>query len=233
MTSAPRPPIVAVTRCHRLPDYEAAIRAAGADVRVVDAGHDPTRAIADTDGLLLTGGDDVDPARYGEAPHASYVPAEPGRDAFEIAVVRRALEASRPVLAICRGLQVLNVACGGSLIQDISTEAGSLLRHRLLPATALAHDIAVDPSSRLAALLRTQLASGTLAVNSRHHQAVRRPGEGLQITATAADGIIEALERSGGGFCLGVQWHPENFVATGRFAPIFEGFVDACRRQRT
>ena len=136
-------PIVAITPCKKPRDYEAAVRRAGATPRPLDARRcgRPT-ALRGVDGLLLTGGDDVDPALYGEAPHPTFDVAEPGRDAFEIDLVRRALDADLPVLAICRGLQVLNVALGGTLIQDIPSEPGRLLPHDAEgPPTTLAHTV--------------------------------------------------------------------------------------------
>jgi putative glutamine amidotransferase len=182
------------------------------------------------DGLLLTGGDDVDPVFFGEPAHATYEPAEPGRDAFELALVRLALAADLPVLAICRGLQVLNVAVGGTLIQDIPSEPGGFAAHSLGPSTRLAHDVAVVEGSRLAILLEPRASGGRCAVNSRHHQAIRALGTGLVATATAPDGIVEGVESNGHKFCVGVQWHPESFHRTGEFEELFRGFVDACRR---
>ena len=184
------------------------------------------------DGLLLTGGGDIDPALYGAQPHPSFVAAEPGRDAYEIALVRAALAADLPVLAICRGMQVLNVACGGDLVQDIPTEVNGALPHAVNePRYALAHEVWVTATSRFAALMKDELEDGeSCQVNSRHHQAVRHAGDGLEVVATAPDGVIEALERPAARFCLAVQWHPENFWRTGEFRPLFEGFVEAARR---
>jgi putative glutamine amidotransferase len=205
-------PIVAITPCRKPRDYEAAVLAAGATPRPLTLG-DPTAAALDgVDGLLLTGGDDVDPALYGEAPHPTY-------------------DVSDPVLAICRGLQVLNVALGGTLIQDIPSEPATLLQHDAEgPPTTLAHTVAVTPGSCLAALVGPD---ETRAVNSRHHQAVRALGQGLVVTATSPDGVIEAAEVPTARFCVGVQWHPENFHLTGEFDRLFEGFVGACRTRRT
>ena len=220
-------PIVAITPCKKPRDYEAAIRRAGATPRPLGVDEPTASALEGVDGLLLTGGDDVDPALYGEPAHASYDVSEPGRDAFEIDLVRRALAADLPVLAICRGLQVLNVALGGTLIQDIPSEPAPLLPHDADgPPTTLAHTVAVTPGSCLAALVGPD---DNRAVNSRHHQAVRALGEGLVVTATSPDGVIEAAEVPAARFCVGVQWHPENFHSTGEFDGLFEGFVRACR----
>jgi putative glutamine amidotransferase len=223
-------PIVAITPCRKPLDYEAAVRRTGATVRPLLLSERPADVLPGVDGLLLTGGDDVDPALYGEPPHSTFEVAEAGRDAFEIDLVRRALDADLPVLAICRGLQVLNVALGGTLIQDIPSEPDPHLQHDATgPPTTLAHPVAVVTDSRLAALVG---AGTTPAVNSRHHQAVRVLGPGVVATAVAADGIIEAAEVPGAHFCLGVQWHPENFHRTGEFDALFKGFVDACRARR-
>jgi len=224
-------PRIAVTPCKRPTDYDAAIRQAGGDpwVPVID-GDEPADLLRQVDGLLLTGGDDVDPVFFGEIAHATYEPAEPGRDAFELALVRLALAADLPVLAICRGLQVLNVAAGGTLIQDIPSEPGGFGAHSLGPSTQLAHDVAVVEGSRLATLLEPRTSGGRCAVNSRHHQAIRALGTGLVVTATAPDGIVEGVESDGHRFCVAVQWHPESFHRTGEFEELFRGFVDACRR---
>jgi gamma-glutamyl-gamma-aminobutyrate hydrolase PuuD len=222
-------PTVAITPCRKPRDYEAAVRRAGAVPRPLALDDAAATALEGVDGLLLTGGDDVDPALYGEAAHPTYDVSEPGRDAFEIDLVRRALAADLPVLAICRGLQVLNVALGGTLVQDIPSEPGSHLAHEAAGATTLAHTVSVRPGSCLAALVGPD---DTRAVNSRHHQAVRALGHGLVVTATSPDGVIEAAEVPAARFCVGVQWHPENFHATGEFDRLFDGFVDACRTRR-
>jgi len=220
-------PVVAITPCKKPRDYEAAVSRAGATPRPLSLDEAAATALEGTDGLLLTGGDDVDPSLYGEAPHPTYDVTEAGRDAFEIDLVRRALAADLPVLAICRGLQVLNVALGGTLIQDIPSEPGTRLQHDTEgPPATLAHTVEVKPGSCLAALVGPD---ATRAVNSRHHQAVRVLGQGLVVTATSPDGVIEAAEVPSARFCVGVQWHPENFHATGEFSGLFEGFVAACR----
>jgi putative glutamine amidotransferase len=224
-------PVIAITPCKKPRDYDAAVRRAGATPKPLSLDDPTATALDGVDGLLLTGGDDVDPAIYGEPPHPTYDVSEPGRDAFEIDLVRRALDADLPVLAICRGLQVLNVALGGTLIQDIPSEPAPLLRHDADgPPTTLAHTVSVTPGSCLAALVGPD---DTRAVNSRHHQSVRVPGQGLVVTATSPDGVIEGAEVPGARFCVGVQWHPENFHATGEFSGLFEGFVSACRNRRT
>lgn len=230
---ADRKPIIGVTRCSRMDDYLASVERAGARVRVLETGESPRKVVAEIDGLLLTGGGDIDPVFYGEDRHPSLEDAEPGRDEFEIDLARRAVAADLPLLAICRGAQVLNVAAGGSLVQDIPSGVSAPLAHSIrMPRDAHAHDVRVSTGSRLARALG---AAGTPAqscrVNSRHHQSVARLGAGLVASATAADGIIEGIEKPDAAFCIGVQWHPENFCRTGEFAPLFESFVSAARER--
>lgn len=163
------------------------------------------------DGLLLTGGEDVAPSRYGAVPHpATGAPCEE-RDATEIALVHAARARELPLLAICRGVQLLAVALGGTLVQDIASECPGALAHDGGAPDARVHDVRVVPTSRLA----TALGAGALRVNSRHHQAVATPGAGCAITATAPDGIVEGIEWTASDWwALGAQWHPEELTAT-------------------
>jgi putative glutamine amidotransferase len=225
-------PTIAIAPCRQIADYVESIRRAGAEAVELTLADPPDAVVGRVDGVLLTGGGDIDPALYGALAHLSHVAAEPGRDTFEIALVRAALAADLPVLAICRGMQVLNVAFGGDLVQDIPTEVNGALHHDVRePRYAIAHEVWVTATSRLAALMKDDLEDGeSCQVNSRHHQAVRHVGDGLEVVATAPDGVIEAVERPTARFCLGVQWHPENFWRTGEFRPLFEGFVEATRR---
>jgi putative glutamine amidotransferase len=159
----------------------------------------------------------------------------PERDEFEIGLVRAARARGLPIFAICRGIQVLNVACGGTLVQDIPTQVENALDHALKvpPHTSFeyAHDVWVENDSLLARLMQERLSgSDSCAVNSRHHQAVKELAPGFRVVATAPDGIVEAIEDPHARFCLGVQWHPENFWRTGEFRCLFEAFVEACRR---
>ena len=222
-------PIIAIPPCDKLRDYEESIRRAGADVRVLDRAIDrPEDVIRSAQGILLPGGGDVMPSIYGEAAHRTYSAAEPGRDDYELELARRAVEADVPLLGICRGIQVLNVARGGSLVQDIQDEIGVTVNHtqRDSPVT-IAHEVWISEGSLLDRLMRERLESDSCPVNSRHHQAPKVLGAGLIVSATAPDGVIEAIEDSSRRFCLGVQWHPENFSRTGEFRPIFEGFIQA------
>ncbi len=226
---------VAFTR----PDYTAALEAAGAEVRELSPAAGPAQhALEGLDGILLTGGPDVRPALYGVAvPHPT-VEIEDERDAFELPLVRAAIERGLPLLAICRGVQVLNVAAGGTLVQDLpSARPGGLNHSVVTPKTAISHDVAVVPGSRLAEVVAPHLKSdGRLDVNSRHHQAVDVVAPGFVVSATASDGTIEAIEAAQSidaarvGFCVGVQWHPENFWRTGETASLFTSFVAAAGR---
>ena len=225
-------PIIGIPACDKLRDYEEPIRRNGADVRVLDrAVARPEDVIRTVDGLLLPGGGDVLPSIYGEAAHPTYSAAEPGRDDYELELARRAVVADLPLLAICRGIQVLNVARGGSLVQDIPEEVGSTVNHthRESPVT-IAHEVWITEGSLLDRLMHERLEGDSCLVNSRHHQAPKRLGTGLAVSATAPDGVIEAIEDPSRRFCRGVQGHPENFYRTGEFRPIFEGFIEAATK---
>ena len=227
--------VIAVAPCAKQHDYEESIRRAGGDVRILNYATDaPAEVVRGVDGVLLTGGGDVRPAWYGAEPHPTFDAAEPGRDEYELELARRAGEANLPLLAICRGIQVLNVARGGTLIQHIPDELRESVTHTLRePPYAIAHDVWVADGSLLERLMRDRLEGDVLPVNSRHHQAVSALGEGLVVAATAPDGVVEAVEDPGQRFCLGIQWHPENFYRTGEFRAIFEAFVAASRRRDT
>jgi putative glutamine amidotransferase len=227
-------PIIALPPYAKLGDYETAIAIAGAEPRRLEVGRDdPADVIRRVDGLLLPGGGDVEPSLYGEARHRTFDPPEEGRDAFEIELTQRARDEGLPILAICRGLQLLNVARGGSLIQDIPDQQPSAINHRVRePSNAFAHAVDLNGDSRLAQVLcagQPATATYTVAVNSRHHQAIKDIGEGLVVAGRAPDGVIEAIEDRSMRFCIAVQWHPENFHATGEFHALFAEFVAAAR----
>jgi putative glutamine amidotransferase len=180
-------------------------------------------------GLLVPGSPaDVGPACYGEEPHPRLGPVNPLRTDFEIHMVRLALERELPVFGICGGSQVLNVALGGSLYQDIASQVAKAYKHSGSPEPS--HTVDIVPGSRLAAILDTQ----EMRVNSLHHQAVKVPGQALVVSASGRDGIIEAVEISGQPFVLGVQWHPERlFVEDEASRRLFSAFVRAAAaRQR-
>ena len=230
-----RPATIGVTRCSKLEDYLASVEQAGARARVLEVTESPRKVLNEVDGILLTGGGDVDPVFYGQDRHPLTDDAEPGRDEFEIDLARRAMSENVPLLAICRGAQVLNVAAGGTLVQDIPSAIDAGLPHSIEhPSDAPAHDVRVAPGSRLAQVLAGAVsAASTCRVNSRHHQSVDKPGRNFVASATAPDGVIEAIEAPDKAFCIGVQWHPENFWRTGQFAGLFEGLVRAAQDRKS
>ena len=184
-------PLIGITICRKLEDYRQAILHVGGEVRILDASMPVAQALAGVGGLLLTGGEDVAPSRYGESPHVTVVH-----------------------------------------VQDIPSQVHGAQAHSFpVPpheSYLLAHEVWLEKDALLSTLMRERLAEAdTLEVNSRHHQAVKEVARGFLICATAPDGVIEAIEDPGMHFCLGVQWHPENFFRTGEFRALFEGFVEA------
>jgi putative glutamine amidotransferase len=176
--------------------------------------------LAPLSGICLSGGPDIDPAAYGATRHEELGPTEPDLDAFELAVARQADAAGLPILGICRGAQTLNVARGGSLIQHLPDH------RQTTPGWKVAHEVAVEPGSRLARVL----GADAVSVNSFHHQAVERLGDGLRAVAWAPDGTVEGIEGADGRFVLGVQWHAETLdeVELSQ-ARLFGALVDAAR----
>jgi putative glutamine amidotransferase len=181
------------------------------------------------DGVFLAGGVDVDPALYGEERHALCDRPDPARDATEMALVRWAAAEDKPLLGVCRGIQAINVACGGSLYQHVAEQHPRALKHDWFssaghPRDHLAHEVHLRPGSRLARVLGAEV----LPVNSMHHQGVRRLAPGLVVAATAPDGLIEAVERPGCRYFVGVQWHPEELTRTQpAMRRLFADFIDA------
>ena len=223
-------PIIGITPGRLLPDYVESIRRAGGEPCVLQFSAPPS--LKDLDGVLLSGGGDIDPAIYKEARHPRTNDPDAARDAFELELARLAIDRDLPMLGVCRGLQVINVAGGGTLIQDIASEVNHPLGHEVAaPLYAIAHEVWVSRGSALAKAMTEELDGGeVLQVNSRHHQAIRQPAAGFDVSATAPDGVIEAIERSASRYCVAVQWHPENFWRTGEFRALFEDFVKACDR---
>src|SRR5687767_5853753 len=227
--------LIAIAQNRRMSDYVESIRRAGGEpVEVVPGSEKPEHILARVDGLMLTGGGDVDPELYGETPNATFQAAEAGRDEFEIALSRAAMASGIPFLAICRGMQVLNVAMGGTLIQDIPSQVPGALDHAVPePRFHIAHEVWVSKGSTLSTLLADHMEDGeTCHVNSRHHQSVKVAAKGFDVTATSPDGVIEAMEQPEAPFCVAVQWHPENFWRTGEFRELFEGLVQAASARK-
>ncbi|MDZ7674741.1 MAG: gamma-glutamyl-gamma-aminobutyrate hydrolase family protein [Acidimicrobiales bacterium] len=193
-------------------EYVASVRRAGADVILVPpGGGDPAALLDRLDGLVLSGGGDVDPALFGGGPHETVYSLHPDRDRDELVMARRVLETELATLAICRGSQVLNVALGGTLHVHLPDVVGETVVHRDEPAIRqgmpgpLPHDVTVEPDSLVAKIMEAE----HVAPMSWHHQAVDRLGEGLRAVAWAPDGTIEATQHEAHPWLASVQWHPE------------------------
>ena len=196
--------------------------------RVQEAGGDPVElgrggSTDGLDALVLTGGVDVAPERYGETPHPTVKRTEPARDTFETALLEAALSRDLPVLAICRGHQLLNVALGGSLLQDIPGAGHKWLED----GDSGWHEITLTGPGHVADAYPGQ---ATLRVNSRHHQGITedRLAPALRVTATSHDGYVEAADHTERRWVTGVQWHPERPESRAESMPLFKAFVDAC-----
>ena len=177
------------------------------------------------DGVILAGGDDLDPATYGEESAGCLGILDSRRQEHDLALARAARERGIPTLGICLGVQLINVAAGGSLVQDIPSAIGGTLRHSGRTGTRQRHVVAVEPGSRLAAIV-----GGTsVDVNSGHHQSVKLPGAGLSVVARSGDGVVEAVEDPAHPFFVGVQWHPEEMLAEESAQRLFRALGDAAR----
>jgi putative glutamine amidotransferase len=160
-------------------------------------------------GLVLTGGEDVDPARYGEKRHEKIRSINAARDTTEAALIEEAKARGKPVLAICRGIQILNVALGGTLVQDISSQLHTNIAHdEDSPRNTRSHEISIEPGSLIAKAVGTEHCT----VNSFHHQSVKRVADGMRVTARSPDGVIEGLESTDDWWVMAVQWHPEEMT---------------------
>jgi putative glutamine amidotransferase len=202
--------------------YLGCLERAGAEPLVVRPGcekgiPDLLRSVS---GWMFTGGDDIAPELYGEEPHPTLRTGDAGRDRLDLLLARAVLAGGTPCLGICLGVQVLNVAAGGSLVQDIPSMVPGALPH----ADGARHRVALEPGSRLAGIV----GAAEVEVNSHHHQGVKRVGRGFRVAARSPDGVIEALERDGPVFQVGVQWHPERpGCAAGASEGLFAAFVAA------
>lgn len=207
--------------------YIDALRKAGAIPVVIPPQPENTEdVIAGLDGIVLAGGFDCDPALYGEECHPSVEPMESRRQEGDLSLARVTREKGIPTLGICLGLQMMNVAAGGSLVQDIDSQITTDIRHASPPENRVRHDVRIEQGTKLASILRDEL----LNVNSSHHQAIRDVGEGFRITAHAPDGIVEGLEDPQHPFYVGVQWHPEDMPGESAASKLFGAFVEAARR---
>ena len=212
------------------PAYIEAVLAAGGIPLMLPLGlatEDLQAVLARLDGLLIPGGGDLDTSYYNHPPHPKLKGVDLQRDALEIAILQQITQTEKPFLAICRGYQILNVALGGTLWEDLSEQLPNAIEHdyyRTHPNNYKAHEVEVSPSSQLA----HYVGAGSLAVNSLHHQGIRELGNRLQVTAVAADGLIEAIEIQDHPFAIGVQWHPENmFKESPQMRALFQGFITA------
>ncbi len=235
-------PVVAVTATARLVEGVERVRLNAAYVRALESvGLVPIvvpplgstgaalRVLDAVAGLVLSGGEDVDPSRYGATPHPELGPINCARDETELALVARAREIGLPTLAICRGIQVVNVALGGTLVQDLPSQRQDVAPHEVDDERdTRVHGVGVDPASRLASILGVE----SLGVNSIHHQAVDRLGEAMRVNARADDGTIEGVESDDPSWWMvGVQWHPEELTTTPEpwDRRLFAAFAAACR----
>jgi putative glutamine amidotransferase len=177
------------------------------------------------DGVLLAGGNDCDPALYGEECHPSVAPMDVRRQSSDTTLARLAREHDIPALGICLGMQVMNVVAGGSLLQDIASQHETTIEHASLPSDRTEHQVIIAEGTHLAAIV----GAGESTVNSSHHQAVRKLGDGLRQTAVAPDGIVEGLEDPSHPFYIGVQWHPEDMSGEASSDTLFAAFIEAAR----
>ena len=220
--------VIGITPCNRLNDYVESVKRAGGEPRVLSVDAPPT--LDGLDGVLFTGGGDVDPAHYHDARHPNTNEPDAARDAFELALAALALTKPTPRCSrSAAGCRWSTSPRAARSIQDIPAQVNQPLGHQVdSPSFAIAHEVWVTTGTALARVMQEELDGGeVLQVNSRHHQAIEKAAEGFTVSATAPDGVIEAIERPDARFCIAVQWHPENFWRTGEFRSLFEEFVKA------
>jgi putative glutamine amidotransferase len=207
--------------------YIESLRKAGAiPVLIPPQPENAAELISTLDGLVLAGGDDCDPAAYGEDRNPTVDPVmDPRRQGNDLGLAKAARERGIPTLGICLGMQVMNVAAGGTLVQDIDSAMKTEIRHASIPEDRHRHDVIIEKETRLGSILTEH----ELNVNSSHHQAVGKVGEGLRVTALAPDGIVEGLEDPALPFYVGVQWHPEDMSGEDSASTLFGAFIAAAR----
>lgn len=207
-------------------NYIESLRRAGAiPVLIPPQPENAEQLLEQLDGIVLAGGDDCDPGLYGEEKHPRSETMDSRRQANEVALARLARERGVPTLGICLGAQMMSVAAGGNLYQDIQSQIAGAMDHASEPEDRSRHDVTINPRTRLGAILGVT----ELNVNSSHHQAVRSAGPGMQVAAHAADGVVEAVEDPEHRFYVGVQWHPEDMGGERSAGALFDAFVEAAR----
>lgn len=206
---------------------DAIVKAGGTPLLVPVHADDLERVVASIDGLILAGGDDISPDAYGDAPRACGDLLDPRRQRNDLRLAAFSRERSLPLLGICLGSQVMNVAAGGTLFQDIPSECKDPLEHRGSPGKRRRHVVEIEPESTLSSILRTN----SVEVNSGHHQSVREPGAGLRVVARSLDGVVEAVEDPRHPFYVGVQWHPEEMLGEDSADRLFSALIEASHRR--
>lgn len=181
------------------------------------------------DGVYLTGGNDIDPTSFDEEPHPKLGQIDPIRDRYEFTLLKKALQKDKPILAICKGCQMVNIALGGDMYQDIYSQINrQLLQHsQHAPDAHASHYVDIKPHSKFAKIV----GASRIKVNSRHHQANRNPGKGVFFSGMSSDGVVEVIESEHHHFVIGVQWHPENMAVSGdkHSEKLYERFIQACK----
>ena len=208
--------------------YVESLRRAGAvPVLIPPQPENAAELVEGLDGILLAGGDDCDPELYGQERHPKVVDLmDARRQANDLSLAKVARERGIPTLGICLGLQMMNVAAGGTLVQDIESDVETEIQHASIPEDRARHDVIIEQGTKLASIVPAV----ELNVNSSHHQAVGAVAEGLRVTAHAPDGIVEGLEDPRHPFYVGVQWHPEDMAGEGSASTLFGAFVEAARK---
>jgi putative glutamine amidotransferase len=210
---------IAADKPRRVPKYQRSVEDAGGEIMTLYPESFSIEVLDRLDGLLLTGGGDIDASEFDEDNHPQVYNVDPKRDAMELALTRKAVEKNLPVLGVCRGLQVMNVALGGNLIQHLEGHDNSdSQRHNI------AHSINILEGTKL----RSILGKASAGVNSFHHQAAKTLGNRLVVSAWSPDNVIEGIEIPDAAYFIGVQWHPEEFVDFGKdFQALFDSLVEA------
>ena len=207
-------------------NYTEALRRAGAiPVIIPPQPENAGEIVAGLDGLLLAGGYDCDPQLYGEQPHPTVETMDERRQHNDLSLAKASRERGIPTLGVCLGMQMMNVAAGGTLIQDIDSAIETDIVHASEPEDRARHDVLVEEGTNLATIVGER----QLNVNSSHHQAIRNVAQGLRVTAHAPDGIVEGLEDPRHPFYLGVQWHPEDMTGENSASSLFGAFIEAAR----